>query len=98
MNFLSGQDDLFQTGNQPISARHLSQPYNNNTFSTFNVIKLSFENNISINETISTMDIFAASKQKEFVGQETLAEMCSRIGINLSRFTDLLKHVCKMSQ
>ncbi len=28
MNFLSGQDDFFQTGNQPISVRHLSQPYN----------------------------------------------------------------------
>jgi hypothetical protein len=26
--FLSGQDDFFQTGNQPISVRHLSQPYN----------------------------------------------------------------------
>ncbi len=24
MNFLSGQDDFFQTGNQPISVRHLS--------------------------------------------------------------------------
>ncbi len=29
MNFLSGQDDFFRTGNQPISVRHLSQPYNN---------------------------------------------------------------------
>ena len=29
MNFLSGQDDFFQTGNQPISVRHLSEPYNN---------------------------------------------------------------------
>ena len=28
MNFLSGQDDFFQTGNEPISVRHLSQPYN----------------------------------------------------------------------
>ena len=28
MNFLSGQDDFFRTGNQPISVRHLSQPYN----------------------------------------------------------------------
>ena len=28
MNFLSGQDGFFQTGNQPISMRHLSQPYN----------------------------------------------------------------------
>ncbi len=28
MNFLSGQDDFFQTANQPISVRHLSQPYN----------------------------------------------------------------------
>ncbi len=28
MNCLSGQDDFFQTGNQPISLRHLSQPYN----------------------------------------------------------------------
>ncbi len=27
MNFLSGQDDFFQTANQPISVRHLSQPY-----------------------------------------------------------------------
>ena len=25
MNFLSGQDDFFQTANQPISVRHLSQ-------------------------------------------------------------------------
>ncbi len=31
MNFLSGQDDFLahQTGNQPISVRHLSEPYNN---------------------------------------------------------------------
>ena len=29
MHFLSGQDDFFRTGNQPISVRHLSQPYNN---------------------------------------------------------------------
>ncbi len=29
MKFLSGQDDFFRTGNQPISVRHLSQPYNN---------------------------------------------------------------------
>ena len=28
MNCLSGQDDFFQTSNQPISVRHLSQPYN----------------------------------------------------------------------
>ena len=28
MNFLSGQDDFFQTANQPISVRQLSQPYN----------------------------------------------------------------------
>ena len=28
MTFLSGQDDFFQTANQPISVRHLSQPYN----------------------------------------------------------------------
>ena len=28
MTFLSGQDDFFQTADQPISARHLSQPYN----------------------------------------------------------------------
>ncbi len=32
MNFLSGQDDFFQTGNQPISVRHLSQPYNNKPY------------------------------------------------------------------
>ena len=32
MNFLSGQDDFFQTGNQPISLRHLSQPYNNGVY------------------------------------------------------------------
>ena len=29
MTFLSGQDDFFRTANQPISVRHLSQPYNN---------------------------------------------------------------------
>ena len=28
MTFLSGQDDFFQTANQPISVRHLSEPYN----------------------------------------------------------------------
>ena len=28
MTFLSGQDDFFQTANEPISVRHLSQPYN----------------------------------------------------------------------
>ena len=28
MNCLSGQDDFFQTSNQPISLQHLSQPYN----------------------------------------------------------------------
>ena len=32
MIFLSGQDDFFQTANQPISVRHLSQPYNKNTY------------------------------------------------------------------
>ncbi len=32
MNFLSGQDDFFRTGNQPISVRHLSQPYNNSDY------------------------------------------------------------------
>ena len=35
MNFLSGQDDFFQTGNQPISMRHLSQPYNNTGYHKF---------------------------------------------------------------
>ncbi len=33
MNFLSGQDDFFRTGNQPISVRHLSQPYNKYIYS-----------------------------------------------------------------
>ena len=33
MNFLSGQDDFFQTGNEPISVRHLSQPYNKRMYS-----------------------------------------------------------------
>ena len=28
MTFLSGQDDFFETANQPIIVRHLSQPYN----------------------------------------------------------------------
>ena len=28
MNFLRGQDDFFQTANQPISVRNLSQPDN----------------------------------------------------------------------
>ena len=28
MTFLSGQDDFFQTANQPISVCHLSHPYN----------------------------------------------------------------------
>ncbi len=32
MNFLSGQDDFFRTGNQPISVRHLSQPYNKSIY------------------------------------------------------------------
>ena len=31
MTFLSGQDDFFETANQPISVRHLSQPYNKMT-------------------------------------------------------------------
>ena len=35
MNFLSGQDDFFQTGNQPISVRHLSQPYNKTNYFRF---------------------------------------------------------------
>ena len=34
MNFLSGQDDFFPTGNQPISVRHLSQPYNKSLYNT----------------------------------------------------------------
>ena len=34
MTFLSGQDDFFQTANQPISVRHLSQPYNNREYCT----------------------------------------------------------------
>ena len=29
MTFLSGQDDFFQTANQPISVRNLFKPYNN---------------------------------------------------------------------
>ncbi len=33
MNFLSGQDDFFRTGNQPISVRHLFQPYNKYSYS-----------------------------------------------------------------
>ncbi len=37
MNFLSGQDDFFQTGNQPISVRQLSQPHNNNTCHNFTI-------------------------------------------------------------
>ena len=32
MNFLRGQDDFFQTANQPISVRHLSQPYNKDVY------------------------------------------------------------------
>ena len=32
MTFLSGQDDFFQTANQPISVRHLSEPYNKNYY------------------------------------------------------------------
>ena len=31
MTFLSGQDDFFETANQPISVRHLSQPYHKMT-------------------------------------------------------------------
>ena len=34
MNFLSGQDDFFQTANQPISVQHLSQPYNKVAYKT----------------------------------------------------------------
>ncbi len=37
MNFLSGQDDFFRTGNQPISVRHLSQPYNNTHYTTIHI-------------------------------------------------------------
>ena len=40
MNFLSGQDDFFRTGNQPISVRHLSQPYNKLCYSCENENKL----------------------------------------------------------
>ena len=32
MNFMTGQDDFFQTANQPISVRHLSHAYNKNTY------------------------------------------------------------------
>ena len=49
MNFLSGQDefrrgqdDFFQTANQPISVRHLSLPYNNSAYFYFQVINVSF--------------------------------------------------------
>ena len=40
MNFLRGQDDFFQTANQPISVRNLSQPYNKpkNSYAVKNVI------------------------------------------------------------
>ena len=45
MNYLSGQDeflerasqdDFFQTANQPISERHLSQPYNKDDYMYLN--------------------------------------------------------------
>ena len=31
-DFLRGQDDFTRTANQPISVRHLSQPYNKNMY------------------------------------------------------------------
>ena len=49
MTFLSGQDDFFQTANQPISVRHLSQLYN----------KLA--ENISINFKVAGNKIFHAT-------------------------------------
>ncbi len=45
MNFLSGQDDFFQTANQPISVQHLSQPYNKEIYFAMLYIA-KFENNI----------------------------------------------------
>ena len=38
MTFLSGQDDFFQTANQPISVRHLSQLYNKSIYKPFSQI------------------------------------------------------------
>ena len=53
MNFLSGQDefrrgqdDFFQTANQPISVRHLSQPYNNGKYTMLQIwLNLIMSNN-----------------------------------------------------
>ena len=42
MNFLSGQDDFFQNGNQPISLRHLSQPYNKIVYNYFTICMQNF--------------------------------------------------------
>ncbi len=48
MNFLRGQDDFFQTGNQQISVRHLSQPYNKaDIFPCWNLL-VSWEQAMSI--------------------------------------------------
>ena len=40
MTFLSGQDDFFQTANQPISVRHLSEPYNKFIYSCSDEFRL----------------------------------------------------------
>ena len=42
MTFLSGQDDFFQTANQLISVRHLSQPYNKLSYFIESAITRSF--------------------------------------------------------
>ena len=37
LNFLRGQDDFFQTANQPVSVRHVPQPYNKINYFMYDV-------------------------------------------------------------
>ena len=62
MNFLSGQDDFFRTGNQPISVRHLSQPYNNNVY--LSMLKKRSENCLSMREFSSPTPVYFARLKK----------------------------------
>ena len=68
MNFLSGQDefrrgqdDFFQTANQPISVRHLSLPYNKFIYSSHSanesLIFMFFPSNFFLKSILITIDL-----------------------------------------
>ena len=47
-DFLRGQDDFFRIANQPISVRHLSQPYNNTLYKHAITLEINMKTNIHL--------------------------------------------------